>query len=93
MRELEHAIEMLVLFSDADEIGLEDLPRALRDDQDGWRRRRGAKPFAEAVEEYERTLLSEAIAAAGGVKAEAARSSASTRTRSSTSAGSIGLRS
>ena len=33
VRELAHAIEMLVLFSDADEIGEEDLPRALRDDR------------------------------------------------------------
>ena len=33
VRELAHAIEMLVLFSDADEIGLEDLPRALRQDR------------------------------------------------------------
>ena len=31
------------------------------------------KAFAEAVEEFERRLLSDAIAAAGGVKAEAAR--------------------
>ena len=32
-----------------------------------------SKGFGAAVEEFERTLLSEAIAAAGGVKAEAAR--------------------
>jgi len=72
VRELAHAIEMLVLFSDAEEIGLEDLPRALRIDRTADP---GAppKPFAEAVEDYERKLLSEAIAAAGGVKAEAAR--------------------
>ncbi|HVQ55091.1 MAG TPA: sigma-54 dependent transcriptional regulator [Thermoanaerobaculia bacterium] len=73
VRELAHAIEMLVLFSDADEIGLEDLPRALRDDRTAGTGAAAPKPFAEAVEEYERTLLSEAIAAAGGVKAEAAR--------------------
>ena len=74
MRELAHAIEMLVLFSDADEIGLEDLPRALREDRTAAAGRRGRRrPFAEAVEDYERRLLSEAIAAAGGVKAEAAR--------------------
>jgi two-component system NtrC family response regulator len=73
VRELAHAIEMLVVFSDSEEIGEEDLPRALRP--------QGPKPdpaahaagFAEAVEKYELGLLSEAIAAAGGVKAEAAR--------------------
>ncbi len=73
VRELAHAIEMLVLFSDADEIGLEDLPRALRDDRTADAGGAPPKPFAEAVEDYERRLLSEAIAAAGGVKAEAAR--------------------
>jgi DNA-binding NtrC family response regulator len=72
VRELAHAIEMLVLFSDGEEIGEEDLPRVLR--------RPGpaagssaARSYAAAVEEFERKLLSEAIAAAGGVKAEAAR--------------------
>jgi DNA-binding NtrC family response regulator len=72
VRELEHVLEMLVLFSDDEEIGEEDLPRALRE-------RRGAAPasdalpFAAAVERFERRLLAEAIEAAGGVKAEAAR--------------------
>jgi DNA-binding NtrC family response regulator len=73
VRELAHAIEMLVLFSDADEIGLEDLPRALREDQTAAAGGAASKPFAEAVEDFERKLLSDAIAAAGGVKAEAAR--------------------
>jgi two-component system NtrC family response regulator len=72
VRELSNAIEMLVLFSDGEEIGEDDLPRALR--------KAGpaagplpARSYATAVEEYERKLLSDAIAAAGGVKAEAAR--------------------
>lgn len=73
VRELAHAIEMLVLFSDADEIGLDDLPRALRQDRGAGAESAPARAFAEAVEDYERKLLSEAIAAAGGVKAEAAR--------------------
>jgi len=73
VRELAHAIEMLVLFSDADEIGMEDLPRALREDRTADAGGAPPKPFAVAVEDYERKLLSEAIAAAGGVKAEAAR--------------------
>ena len=70
VRELAHAIEMLVLFSDGEEIGDEDLPRALRQPGPAGQPERS---YAEAVEEYERKLLSEAIAAAGGVKAEAAR--------------------
>jgi DNA-binding NtrC family response regulator len=75
VRELQHAIEMLVLFSDREEVGEEDLPRALRGT--GEVRPQGAavppRGFAEAVEQFERRILSEAIAAAGGVKAAAAR--------------------
>jgi transcriptional regulator with GAF, ATPase, and Fis domain len=80
VRELQHVIEMLVLFSDAEVIDEADLPRALR------RPTAAASPasgpasastsprgFAAAVEDFERTLLKDAIAAAGGVKAEAAR--------------------
>ncbi|HEY2796523.1 MAG TPA: sigma-54 dependent transcriptional regulator [Thermoanaerobaculia bacterium] len=77
VRELQHVIEMLVLFSDGEVIDEADLPRALR------RPTRSAaasaaptaadKGFAAAVEDFERTLLTNAIAAAGGVKAEAAR--------------------
>jgi transcriptional regulator with GAF, ATPase, and Fis domain len=64
---------MLVLFSDREEIGEEDLPRALRD-----RARLAAGPqagvsFEKAVEDFDRRLLTYAIAQAGGVKAEAAR--------------------
>jgi DNA-binding NtrC family response regulator len=71
VRELEHVIEMLILFSDREEIVEEDLPRALRGVP--------ARPpcsslsFAKAVEEFERRLLTDAIAQAGGIKAEAAR--------------------
>ena len=53
----------------------DDLPRALRPHPP--RRRAPPRPapkgFAAAVEDFERRLLAEAIAAAGGVKAEAAR--------------------
>jgi DNA-binding NtrC family response regulator len=74
VRELQHVIEMLVLFSDADVIDEADLPRALRQTtQVVASPPAAAKGFAAAVEEYERALLVEAIAAAGGVKAEAAR--------------------
>jgi len=71
VRELAHALESAVLFSEGGEIGEEDLPRALR----------GAAPtrvtpamtFEAAVADFQRRILTEAIAAAGGVKAEAAR--------------------
>lgn len=71
VRELEHVIEMLVLFSEGEFIGEEDLPRVLREAP-----RAGiAAPesFAAAVEDFERRILADAIAEAGGVKAEAAR--------------------
>jgi two-component system NtrC family response regulator len=71
VRELEHVVEMLVLFSEGDEIGEEDLPRVFRERAEG---KTGARrPFAEAVAAFERRLLTDAIAEAGGVKAEAAR--------------------
>jgi two-component system response regulator HydG len=74
VRELEHVVETLALFSEGDEIGEEDLPRALRrpGPAPGAAAGRGL-PFARAVKEFEKKLLTEAIAEAGGVKAEAAR--------------------
>jgi DNA-binding NtrC family response regulator len=81
VRELQHVIEMLVLFSDAEVIDEADLPRALRRPTTGVSPASGPaasastspRGFAAAVEDFERTLLKDAIAAAGGVKAEAAR--------------------
>ncbi len=72
VRELEHVIEMLVLFSDGELIGEEDLPRVLRQPA-ATARRSDALPFAKAVEEFEKKLLADTIASAGGIKAEAAR--------------------
>ncbi|MEP7132468.1 MAG: sigma-54 dependent transcriptional regulator [Acidobacteriota bacterium] len=72
VRELEHVIEMLVLFSGSDAIEEDDLPRVFRADPP----RAGAGPtlrFSEAVRDHERRLLADAIERAGGVKAEAAR--------------------
>jgi transcriptional regulator with GAF, ATPase, and Fis domain len=61
-----------VLFSDGKIIGEEDLPRALR--QPAPIARQGESlPFAKAVEEFEKKLLADTIASAGGIKAEAAR--------------------
>jgi DNA-binding NtrC family response regulator len=72
VRELEHVIENLVLFSEGGVIGEEDLPRVLRGSAAGAAPRSPGS-FAQAVEEYERKLLTDAIAEAGGVKAKAAR--------------------
>ena len=71
VRELEHTIEMLVLFSEGEEVSEEDLPRAMREVSS---KETGPKlRFAEAVAEFEKRLLSDAIAGEGGVKARAAR--------------------
>jgi DNA-binding NtrC family response regulator len=72
VRELAHAVELAVIFSDGEEIGEEDLPRTLRNPRSGAKAAL-PKTYAAAVEDFERRLLLEAIAAAGGVKAEAAR--------------------
>jgi DNA-binding NtrC family response regulator len=71
VRELEHVVENLILFSEGEEIGEEDLPRVLR--ASATAKPAPAPHFAKAVEEFERKLLSDAIRDAGGVKAEAAR--------------------
>jgi two-component system NtrC family response regulator len=70
VRELEHVIEMLVLFAEGEEVSEADLPRALRTPAE---EKSAALPFARAVAEYEKKMISEAIARAGGVKARAAR--------------------
>jgi DNA-binding NtrC family response regulator len=75
VRELQHVIETLVLFSDGNEIGEDELPKPLREPvrTDAPETAASQKGFAVAVEDYEKKLLSDAIAAAGGVKVEAAR--------------------
>ena len=73
VRELEHAIEALVLFSESEVIGPEDLPRALRTRPSSTAVATKAASFSEAVSDFERKVLADAIAQAGGVKAEAAR--------------------
>jgi DNA-binding NtrC family response regulator len=71
VRELEHVVEMLVLFAESDEITEEDLPRALRAVSSD--RSSPTASFSEAVADFERRILVEAIAGEGGVKARAAR--------------------
>jgi DNA-binding NtrC family response regulator len=71
VRELEHVMEMLVLFAEGDEISEDDLPRALREVSP--KSRGEALPFSQAVAGFERRLLAETIALEGGVKARAAR--------------------
>jgi DNA-binding NtrC family response regulator len=73
VRELEHAIEALVLFSESEVIGPEDLPRALRTRPSSAAVTKTAVSFSDAVSDFERKLLADAIAQAGGIKAEAAR--------------------
>jgi DNA-binding NtrC family response regulator len=70
VRELEHVIELLVLFSEGVEATEEDLPRALRRSTAG---ERSVGSLPERVTAFEKNLIVEAIAAANGVKAEAAR--------------------
>jgi DNA-binding NtrC family response regulator len=71
VRELEHVVEMLVLFAEGGEISEDDLPRALREVSP--RTGAAALPFSQAVADFERRLLAETIAQEGGVKARAAR--------------------
>jgi DNA-binding NtrC family response regulator len=76
VRELEHVVEMLVLFTESDAIGEEDLPRALRAAPGSAHplgAAGGGAGFADSVRQFERGLLVQAIERAGGVKAEAAR--------------------
>jgi DNA-binding NtrC family response regulator len=71
VRELEHVVEMLVLFAEDDQISEEDLPRVLR--EVSTKAPTTTLPFAEAVASFERKLLGDTIAEEGGVKARAAR--------------------
>ena len=67
---------MLVLFSEGDIVEEADLPRGLRQPSPAAAAASASaapRGFGAAVEAFERALLSDAIAAAGGVKAEAAR--------------------
>ncbi|MEP6801028.1 MAG: sigma-54 dependent transcriptional regulator [Acidobacteriota bacterium] len=72
VRELEHVVEMLILFSEGNLIEEEELPRSVRSAAGSS----GDSPplsFARAVEDFERKILTDAIAQSRGIKAEAAR--------------------
>jgi two-component system NtrC family response regulator len=79
VRELEHVVEMLVLFGDGEELVPEDLARALAGEDEaptapaaqGGEAAPGS--FAGRVRDFERRLLTDALAQAGGSKAQAAR--------------------
>ena len=71
VRELEHVVEMLVLFSESDAITEGDLPRVFRTEPSPAAA--GPVSFPDAVRDFERKLLAQAIDQAGGVKAQAAR--------------------
>ncbi|MFN2386724.1 MAG: sigma-54-dependent transcriptional regulator [Thermoanaerobaculia bacterium] len=70
VRELEHVMEMLVLFAEGEDVSEADLPRVLRPSAE---EKTSALPFARAVAEFEKKIIADAIAQAGGVKARAAR--------------------
>ena len=78
VRELEHLVEMLTLMVDDDTIGPEHLPGTLGRPGASRETAKPASapsidlPLAEAVERFERELVSRAITRAGGVKARAA---------------------
>jgi len=71
VRELEHVVELLVLFASGPEATEEDLPRAIRRSASGAES--GPSSFPDRVAAFEKRILEEAIAASNGVKAEAAR--------------------
>lgn len=70
VRELEHLIEMLTLMVDAEEITAAHLPPLFREAATATA---SDAIFSTAVAEFERDLLTRAIAAAGGIKARAGR--------------------
>jgi transcriptional regulator with GAF, ATPase, and Fis domain len=64
---------MLVLFLTVDTISEEDLPRVLRQSSSSATKPQGPVTLSKAVGDFERKLLTDAIAESGGVKAEGAR--------------------
>ncbi|MDD2366219.1 MAG: sigma-54 dependent transcriptional regulator [Desulfuromonadaceae bacterium] len=77
VRELENLIERMVVLTDADIITIDDVPSKIRDHKLTVKRTainmsREGLDLVETVSEIERTLISQALQSAGGVKAKAA---------------------
>jgi len=70
VRELENAIEHALIMGTSDSIVPEDLPEALQYGDDG---KSGANGYHEALAEFKRRLIQEAMRKAGGNAADAAR--------------------
>lgn len=77
VRELENLLERLVILSDHEEIGLEDLPESIRESKETIHTPEMSIPdegipFNAAVEEYERQLILQALNKTNWVKKKAA---------------------
>ena len=77
MRELENAIQRIVLMTDGPVINLKDIPQeiaaAARDGRERFRIPSGGLRLDEEVTAYERRWVEAALSQADGVKAHAAR--------------------
>jgi two-component system response regulator HydG len=79
VRELEHLVEMLTLMVEHEEVVVDDLPPAIArgssvaGEASAVATMRDSESLPDAVERFERELLTAALQRAGGVKAKAAR--------------------
>ncbi len=71
VRELENVIERTVALTESDHIGVDDLPRNLREDVLTRVTQRGVD-LAKTLSEMEKRMILDALTLAGGVKAQAA---------------------
>jgi DNA-binding NtrC family response regulator len=78
VRELENLVERVIILSDSEEIGLDDIPESIR--QRAKRMEsfvvampKGDIPFDHAVEEYEKKLILQALEETNWVKTKAAK--------------------
>ncbi len=76
VRELENLVERVVILTNSDEIGLDDLPESVREDVRAIESAETTIPkhgFDNAVEEYEKKLILKALDETNWVKAKAAK--------------------
>ena len=76
VRELENLVERVVILTNSDEIGLDDLPESVREDVRAIESAETTIPkhgFGNAVEEYEKKLILKALDETNWVKAKAAK--------------------